>query len=130
MRHQDDISVPSAVGPGRRSDVPGPSSSTSYLAGAEACDGTRWAFPSLTHRMRAQKMAQRRAPFPHKPRGEVATSLRQVLGSSWLAIRAGQPADGFQQLERAVIAAIADLEAWDVEGWEQIAAELTAAKPQ
>ncbi len=73
-------------------------------------------------------MTQRHAPFPRKPRNEVAASLRQTLTASSSAIRHGQPEEGYQHLEDAVIAAVADLEAWDVEGWEQIDAELRAAK--
>jgi hypothetical protein len=73
-------------------------------------------------------MTQLRAPFPRKPRDEVAASLRQGLVCALSDVRHGRLTDALQRMEDDVIAAVCDLEAWSIEDWERIRSELEAAR--
>lgn len=69
------------------------------------------------------------APFPSRPRLDVARHLRLGLAAAWSDRRRGQHGRAYATIERAVMGAIPDLEALDVAHWENIAAELREAQP-
>jgi hypothetical protein len=71
-----------------------------------------------------------RAPWPHKQRADVARSLRESLAMSWSLSRHRNSREAYAVLEAAVMFAVCDLEAWTVEGWEGIRAELEAGQPK
>jgi hypothetical protein len=70
----------------------------------------------------------RRAPFPCKPRTEVAAGLRLALERLWADARHGDWQRIVAQFEEELVATVCDLEAFTVEDWERARSDLDSAR--
>lgn len=71
-----------------------------------------------------------RAPFPCKPRAEVAEGLRRALLGAWADLRLGNCARAVSLLEAEVVATVCDIEAYTVDEWERVRRELEEQRPR